>query len=106
MSTRIPKIQFFTNRNGLSIAYAVHGHGPVLIVPAWWVSHLELDWESPAFKAFFEALGNYHTVVRYDRPGVGLSDRHRSSFTLDDEVATFGLLLCKHRNKVMEYRAN
>ena len=27
------------------IAYAEVGAGPALVLPAWWVSHLELDWE-------------------------------------------------------------
>jgi pimeloyl-ACP methyl ester carboxylesterase len=88
-----PKIQFFTNSNGLSIAYAMHGQGPALVVPAWWVSHLELDWQNPIFQAFFNTLAQHHTVVRYDRPGVGLSDRHRNSFTLDEEVANLAELI-------------
>ncbi len=30
------------------LAYEVRGDGPPLVAPAWWVSHLELDWQSPA----------------------------------------------------------
>ena len=29
---------------GRRVAYAVTGEGPPLVAPAWWVSHLELDW--------------------------------------------------------------
>jgi hypothetical protein len=32
----------------------------------------------PEFRAFITALAREHTVVRYDRPGTGLSDRPRS----------------------------
>lgn len=88
MTESAPKIQFFTRPCGASVAYAVHGSGPPLVVPAWWVSHLELDWQQDSFRNFFTALGEHHTVVRYDRPGVGLSDRERESFTLEDEVDT------------------
>ncbi len=88
-----PKVRFFTLASGGSVAYASHGSGPYLLVPAWWVSHLELDWQDDDFRAFFESLGQHHTVVRYDRPGVGLSDRQRSSFDLDDEVVTLTELL-------------
>jgi hypothetical protein len=26
------------------VAYELRGDGPPLVAPAWWVSHLELDW--------------------------------------------------------------
>lgn len=81
-----PKVRFFTATNGKSVAYARNGAGPFLVVPAWWVSHLELDWRNQNFRQFFEALGKFHTIVRYDRPGVGLSERQRDSFDIEDEV--------------------
>jgi pimeloyl-ACP methyl ester carboxylesterase len=57
-----------------------------LVCPAWWVSHLERDWKQPAFRDFFSALAQHRTVVRYDRPGVGLSSRDRHDFTQLTEV--------------------
>ena len=80
-------VRFVRDRDGHQVAYATHGHGPLLVCPAWWVSHVENDWEEPAFQAFFERLGEVTTVVRYDRPGAGLSDRAMTTRTLDDEVA-------------------
>jgi pimeloyl-ACP methyl ester carboxylesterase/DNA-binding CsgD family transcriptional regulator len=59
------------------IAYAEVGAGPGLVLPARWVSHLELDWESPDFRAFVEALAIRRRVIRYDPLGMGLSDRSR-----------------------------
>lgn len=93
MST--PKVRFFTATNGKSVAYARNGAGPFLVVPAWWVSHLELDWRNQNFRQFFEALGKSHTIVRYDRPGVGLSQRQRDSFDIEDEVLILSDLI-KH----------
>jgi pimeloyl-ACP methyl ester carboxylesterase len=75
------------------IACAVDGAGPLLVLPAWWVSHVERDLANPAFARFFARLATRFTVVRYDRPGVGLSDRERASFTLEDEVATLEAVL-------------
>lgn len=72
--------------NGAEIAYAVTGSGPPLVLPAWWTSDVEADWEDPLWRDLLGNLGANHTVVRYDRPGVGQSARSRSSFTLDDEV--------------------
>lgn len=58
-----------------------------MVMGGWWMSHLELDWGSPRFRAFISALARYRTVVRYDRPGTGLSDRDGPPpATLDDEV--------------------
>ena len=81
------RIRFCAGAEGRPIAYAVTGSGPPLVCAAWWVSHLEHDWANPRFRAFFEALGRDHTVYRYDRTGVGLSDRVRTAFSLDSELA-------------------
>ena len=88
-----PRIRFFTGAQGQRIAYAISGSGPPLVLPAWWVSHVERDWDNERFRAFFEALARHHTVIRYDRPGVGLSVRERSEFTLENEVDTLGSLI-------------
>ncbi len=57
------------------IAYATVGDGPLLVFGAPYVSHLELEWRQPRARAFYEQLAQSHRVVRYDRLGVGLSDR-------------------------------
>lgn len=79
-------IRFCTTADGASIAYATVGSGPPLVVPPGWVSHLEMNWEDPPTRAFFERLAQRHTVVRYDKLGCGLSDRDRTDFTIDSEV--------------------
>jgi pimeloyl-ACP methyl ester carboxylesterase/DNA-binding CsgD family transcriptional regulator len=77
------------------VAYEVRGEGPPLVAPAWWVSHLELDWESAGFRRFWEGVADGYTLIRYDRLGVGMSDRalHESDLTLDGEVAMLRALL-------------
>jgi len=77
------------------MAYEVRGDGPPLVVPAWWVSHLELDWESPAVRRFWEGVAQDYTLIRYDRLGVGMSDRgvRESDLTLDGEIAVLRALL-------------
>jgi len=74
---------------GRRVAYAVTGDGPALVAPAWWISHLELDWADPPFRTLWEAVGAGFSVVRYDRLGVGMSDRdvHAEDLTLDGELA-------------------
>lgn len=82
------QIRFLTFRNR-RIAYALSGDGPPLVAAAWWMSHLELDWHDEAFRWFWEALAEDYTLVRYDRLGVGMSDREGLDMrpTAEDEVA-------------------
>ncbi|MCV7408227.1 helix-turn-helix transcriptional regulator [Mycobacterium florentinum] len=77
------------------VAFDVRGDGPPLVAPAWWVSHLELDWEGAGFRRFWEGVAGGYTMVRYDRLGVGMSDRtvRDSDLTLDGEVAMLRALL-------------
>lgn len=77
------------------LAYEVRGAGPPLVVPAWWVSHLEFDWQSPAIRRFWEGVAQGYTLIRYDRLGAGMSDRtlEASDLTLDGEVAVLRALL-------------
>lgn len=87
-------IRFFS-WSGRRVAYAINGDGPPLVAAAWWVSHIERDWQDPGFRRFFEALGEGFELVRYDRPGVGLSDRDGSprELTTDTEVELLGAML-------------
>jgi pimeloyl-ACP methyl ester carboxylesterase/DNA-binding CsgD family transcriptional regulator len=77
------------------VAYAVIGDGPPLVAPAWWVSHLELDWGDRSFRSFWQLVGAGHAVVLYDRPGVGMSDREIGAheLTLDNEVGLLSAVL-------------
>ena len=59
---------------------------------SWWsrragFSHFELQWQEPAFAAFFSALAQHNTVVYFDRRGTGLSDCERVDFSLDADLA-------------------
>ena len=66
----------FCELEGQRIAYATVGEGPPLVFGAKWVSHLEEEWDDPLARSFYEELAQNHRVVRYDRLGAGLSDRH------------------------------
>ena len=87
------RVRFFRSAGGRKLAFTVEGTGPMLALPAWWVSHLEHDDATPSYRAFFERLAMRFTVVRYDRAGVGLSDRSRRTYTLDSELNDFTRLV-------------
>ncbi len=72
----------------LSLAYQVFGDGPVeLVFVCGPVSHVELFWTLPQFKAFFDRLATFCRVVMFDKAGVGLSDPIPHVRTLDDRAA-------------------
>jgi pimeloyl-ACP methyl ester carboxylesterase/DNA-binding CsgD family transcriptional regulator len=85
----------FLHFAGRRVAYAVTGDGPPLVAPAWWVSHLEFDWADREFRELWETVCTGYTLVRYDRLGVGMSDRdlRDEDLTLDGEVALLGAVL-------------
>ncbi len=79
----------YTQHGSSPIAWSAVGQGPPLFVGGWWSSHLELDWRNTGFRRFVSSLAGYRTVIRYDRPGVGASDRRAlPARTLEEELAT------------------
>lgn len=80
------RVQFCTAADGVQIAYAVVGQGyPLVLVPGW-VSHLELDFESPISRTWIDELAQRFTLIRFDKRGTGLSDRNVSDFTLEPRL--------------------
>ena len=72
----------------LSLAYQVFGDGPVeLVFVAPFLSHLELAWTMPEYKAFFDQLATFCRVLVFDKAGVGLSDPVPHVRTLDERAA-------------------
>jgi pimeloyl-ACP methyl ester carboxylesterase len=72
----------------LSLAYQVFGDGPIeLVIVGPFVSHVELAWTVPQFKAFFEQLATFCRVAVFDKAGVGLSDPVPKVRTLEDRAA-------------------
>src|SRR5690349_10148591 len=84
-STRTP--------DGVSVAYATAGSGPPLLFVGGWLSHLELSWALPAERAFLERLAAGRTLIRYDWPGCGLSDRSTPDPDVDTELEVAAAVL-------------
>jgi len=84
----------FTEEEGRRIAWARSGDGPPLVFCGWWMSHLELNWRDPRFRAFVETLGRHRTVIRYDAPGSGVSaDGTATAATVDGEAAALAAVI-------------
>lgn len=80
------EIRLLTAPDGVRIAYARTGAGPVLVRPAHWLSHLEFDWQSPVWRDFLTELARGRTLIRYDARGTGLSDRDAADLSFEATV--------------------
>lgn len=77
-----------------TVAWSSVGSGPALVIGGWWASHLKLNWDDRRFQEFVHALARRHTVIRYDRPGTGLSDRNGPPpASIRDELSALAGLL-------------
>lgn len=73
-------IRFCTTADGFRIAYSTIGSGPLLVRVLGHFTHLEIEWEWPDLRHFWERLADRFTVVRYDGRGIGLSDKYAGAF--------------------------
>lgn len=77
----------YADSAGVSIAYQVHGEGPLdLVFVPGFVSHVELIWEEPTVAAFFRRLASFTRLVVFDKRGQGLSDRLGRPPTLEESM--------------------
>jgi len=77
----------YARSGDVSIAYQVHGEGPldIVFVPGF-VSHVELAWESPGMSRFLRRLAGLGRLIIFDKRGQGLSDRPGQPPTLEDSM--------------------
>ena len=81
-----PRTQY-TKSGNVSIAYQVLGNGPIdLVYAQGWITNVEYAWENPDYARFLMRLGMFSRFIRFDRRGMGLSDRDVSSLTLEERV--------------------
>jgi len=90
----------YADSDGVSIAYQVHGEGPLdLVFVPGFVSHVELYWDDPATARFLRRLTSFARVVIWDKREQGLSDRTGRPPTLilqrrGDRIARVGQGRC------------
>src|SRR3990172_5258904 len=79
-----PRIQYAQTADGVSIAFWTLGEGsPLVHMPAFPWSHIQLEWQIPFMRHFYERLAQGRRLVRYDARGTGSSDRDVSDFSLE-----------------------
>jgi len=79
-----PRIQYAQTADGVSIAFWTLGEGmPLVQMPSFPFSHIQMEWQLPGWRRWYERLAEKRMLVRYDSRGTGLSDRDVTDFSLD-----------------------
>jgi class 3 adenylate cyclase/pimeloyl-ACP methyl ester carboxylesterase len=74
----------YARSGDLWIAYQVSGDGPfdvVFVSP--FLTHVELQWTLPGFSETLAKLASFSRLIRFDKRGVGMSDRVSGAPTLE-----------------------
>lgn len=80
------EIRFCPTADGVRIAYSVIGSGPPLLRVLGWFTHLEVEWQWPELRFFWESLAEHFTLIRYDGRGIGMSDPWPDEFTEENRL--------------------
>ena len=81
-----PRIQYAKTTDGVNIAFWTLGEGMPLVHMPHVVSHIQMEWEYPECRRWYERLAEKRMLVRYDHRGLGLSDRDRMDYSVDATV--------------------
>ena len=66
----------YARSGDVHIAYSVTGEGPLdLVLVEGYFTHLGIMWEQPAYRRWVHRLASFARVIRFDKRGMGLSDR-------------------------------
>jgi class 3 adenylate cyclase len=77
----------YADSDGVSIAYQVHGEGPLdLVFVPGFVSHVEMYMGDPSIARFFRRLASFSRLIVFDKREQGLSDRTGKPPTLEESM--------------------
>lgn len=68
------EIRYIRARDGVRLALASVGSGPVVIKTSNWMNHVERNFDNPIWSELFARIASTHRLIHYDGRGIGLSD--------------------------------
>jgi pimeloyl-ACP methyl ester carboxylesterase/DNA-binding CsgD family transcriptional regulator len=93
------RIRYLQTSDGVRLAWADTGVGPVVVKATNWMGHLEYEWESPLWRHWIRFFSEHFRFLRYDERGCGMTDWNTAdlSFTrqLDDLEAVVDAAGCR-----------
>jgi len=87
MKNASQRIRYVRTTDGVQLAWADAGTGPVMIKAANWLTHLEYEWESPVWRHWIRFFSDQFRFIRYDERGCGMTDRNTGDLSLERWVA-------------------
>jgi class 3 adenylate cyclase len=73
---RVSDVRYARTTDGTHVAYEVTGGGPVdIVLLRAWHTDIEHEWNEPVLARMMRRLGSTGRLIRFDRRGMGLSDR-------------------------------
>jgi len=90
-----PRIRYAKTSDGVSIAFWSLGEGPPLVHLAPVFPHLQLEWQIPKIRAWYERLARRRKLIRYDGRGMGLSQREIPAFSPETGVLDLEAVLVR-----------
>ncbi|MBK7725632.1 MAG: hypothetical protein IPI33_10475 [Dehalococcoidia bacterium] len=80
----LPRIQYAPTSDGASIAFWALGDGvPIVLMYPPGFSNIQFEWDIPEFRATYENVAEWATVIRFDQRNHGLSERGLAGVSLD-----------------------
>ena len=83
-----PRFQYTKTSDGVRIALWTLGKGaPFIHMPGIPFSHMQMEWQMPEWRRWYEGLARNRQLVRYDCRGAGLSERAVTEVSLESFMA-------------------
>ena len=77
------RIHYVRTVDGVQLAWAEAGTGPVLIKAANWLTHLEYEWDSPVWRHWIRFFTDHFRYIRHDERGCGMTDLNVGDLSLE-----------------------
>ncbi len=87
MKKATQRIRYVRTTDGVHLAWADAGTGPVVIKAANWLTHLEYECESPLWRPWIRFFSDNFRFMRYDQRGCGMTDRYVDDLSFDRWIA-------------------
>jgi class 3 adenylate cyclase len=78
-----PRIQYAQTKDGVSIAFWTLGEGMPLVHLSLLYSHIQLEWQIPECRRWYERLAEKRKLIRIEPRGFGLSQREVLDLSMD-----------------------
>ncbi len=85
--TSSQRIRYLKTTDGVRLAWAEAGSGPVVAKASNWLTHLEYEWESPIWAHWMRFFSSHFRFVRYDERGCGMTDWNVGDLSVERRIA-------------------